>query len=227
MASSYLGHVEAGDFLRHPAGQWDREQFGITPRQLDYTTIGARVASVPQLNEAKFRAERKRPAVWLIRGDLTNSPGNPSCYPPERFGPFEGQAFVAHISHRAIVRIALEKVNGVYQGAFIPFIRPLSSALYSTCFTPQRRFWIGSVGRGWTTGELMIEVISFDETQLPFEMQRVELKPVGFDIHFTTLEGCRANRAGRGQTSPPSVLGRVRLGSTEQCETGRRATHHF
>jgi putative heme-binding domain-containing protein len=185
VASSYLGHVEEGDFLGHPAALWDREEYGITPRVLDYKTVDARVGKVPSLDETKFTAERKRPAVWLIHGDLTNSPGSPSFCPPQGFGPFEGQAFIADISHRAIVRVALEKVNGVYQGAVFPFIRPLGSASYSTCFDPQGRLWIGSVGRGWTTGDPMIEVISCDESNPPFEMHRIELKPDGFDVHFT------------------------------------------
>lgn len=185
VASSYLGHVQDGDFLGHPAALWDREEYGITPRVLDYKTVDARVGTVPPLDEAEFTAHRKRPAVWLIHGDLTNSPGSPSFCPPNGFGPFVGQAFIADISHRAIVRVALEKVNGVYQGAVFPFIRPLGSASYSTCFDPEGRLWVGSVGRGWTTGDPIIEVISHDEAMPPFEMHRIQLTPDGFDVHFT------------------------------------------
>ena len=185
VASSYLGHVEEGDFLGHPAALWDREEYRITPRQLGYKTVEAKIETVPSLDEEKFGVLRKRPAVWLIHGDLTNSPGNPSFCPPSGFGPFEGQAFIADISHRTIVRVALEKVNGVYQGAVFPFIRPLASASYSTCFDPQGRLWVGSVGRGWTVGDPIIEVISYDEATPPFEMHRIELTPSGFDVHFT------------------------------------------
>lgn len=185
VASSYLGHVEEGDFLGHPAALWDTEKYGITPRQLDYRTVDARVETVPPLDEARFTAQRKRPAVWLIHGDLTNSPGGASFCPRQGFGPFEGQAFIADISHRAIVRVALEKVNGVYQGAVFPFIRPLDSASYSTGFDSQGRLWVGSVGRGWTTGDPMIEVVSYDSKTTPFEIQRIELKRNGFDVHFT------------------------------------------
>jgi hypothetical protein len=185
VASSYLGHVEADDFLGHPATLWDREAYGITSSTLNYKNVDQRVAKVPELREETFRAFRKRPAVWLIHGDLTNSPGNPSFCPPEGFGPFEGQAFIADISHRAIVRVALEKVGGQYQGAVFPFIRPLASASFSTAFDQEGRLWVGSVGRGWTTGDPMIEVIAFDKSNVPFEMQRIELTESGFDIHFT------------------------------------------
>ena len=185
VASSYLGHVEADDFLGHPATLWDREAYGITSSTLNYQNVDQRVDNVPELREETFRAFRKRPAVWLIHGDLTNSPGNPSFCPPEGFGPFEGQAFIADISHRAIVRVALEKVGGQYQGAVFPFIRPLASASFSTAFDQEGRLWIGSVGRGWTTGDPMVEVITFDKRNAPFEMQRIELTESGFDIHFT------------------------------------------
>jgi putative heme-binding domain-containing protein len=185
VASSYLGHVEEGDFLGHPAALWDRPEYGLTPAELDHRTVGVTVAKVPPLDEEQYRAQRKPPAVWLVHGDLTNSPGNPSFAPEVGFGPFGGQAFIADISHRAIVRVALEKVNGVYQGAVFPFIRPLASASYSTCFDPDGRLWVGSVGRGWTTGNPMIEVISYDGQTNPFEMHRIRLTRTGFAVDFT------------------------------------------
>ena len=185
VASSYLGHVEEGDFLGHPATLWDRPEYGLTPAKLDHRTVGATVAKVPPLDEKQYRAQRKPPAVWLVHGDLTNSPGNPSFAPEVGFGPFGGQAFIADISHRAIVRVALEKINGVYQGAVFPFIRPLASASFSTCFDSDGRLWVGSVGRGWTTGKPMIEVISYDGSSVPFEMQQIRLTQDGFEVDFT------------------------------------------
>jgi len=185
VASSYLGHVEKGDFLGHPASFWDRPEFGITPAVLDYQTVGKMPQDVPPLDPEVYRKARKLPAVWLAHGDLTNSPGSPSFAPNSGFGPFEGQAFIADISHRTVVRVALEKVNGAYQGAVFPFIRPLASSSYSTAFDPQGNLWVGSVGRGWTPGESAIEIISYDPSQTPFEIQRIELTRDGFDLHFT------------------------------------------
>jgi len=185
VASSYLAHVEAGDFLGHPASYWDRSEFGTTPRVLDYRTVGLIPESVPPLNFDEIRRNRKPPAVWLAHGDLTNSPGHPSFAPSKGFGPFAGQAFIADISHRAVVRVALEKVRGAYQGAAFPFIRPLKSSSYSSAFDPEGNLWVGSVGRGWTPGEPAIEIISYDPSTTPFEMQRIELTRDGFDVHFT------------------------------------------
>mgnify|MGYP006088878239 FL=1 len=61
----------------------------------------------------------------------------------------------------------------------------MSSASYSTAFDPDGNLWVSAVGRGWTAGEPMIEVIHFDEEETPFEMHRIALTRDGFDIHFT------------------------------------------
>ena len=185
VASSYLTHVEQGDFLGHPASLWDRPEYGLTPAVLSYDTVGKIPKKVPPLDRAAFSRERKPPAVWLAHNDLTNSPGHPSFAPESGFGPFAGQAFIADIAHRSVIRVALEKVAGAYQGAAFPFIRPLKSASYSTAFDPDGNLWVGSVGRGWTAGEPALEMISFDPEKAPFEMQRISLTAKGFDIHFT------------------------------------------
>ena len=195
IASSYLGHVEEGDFLGHPASLWDRPEYGLTPKELDYKTVEAIPESYPPLDYDAFSKVWKRPAVWLAHGDLTNSPGHPSFAPEKGFGPFGGQAFIADIAHRTIVRCALEKVAGQYQGAVFPFLRPLSSSAYSTVFDSQGNLWVGSVGRGWVAGDPTIEVIRYDESKIPFEMQRLELTRDGFDIHFTEAIGSGAIRA--------------------------------
>ena len=185
VASSYLSHVEKGDFLGHPASLWDKPEFGLTPAVLDYSNNAAIPETVPPLIKEEFSTTRKLPAVWLSHGDLTNSPGHPSFAPPTGFGPFGGQIFIADIAHRNIVRVALEKVAGKYQGAVFPFIRPLKSSSYSTAFGPDGSLWVGSVGRGWTAGDPAIEVIHYNETEMPFEMHRIELTRTGFKVHFT------------------------------------------
>ena len=185
VASSYLTQVEEGDFLGHPASLWDRPEFGLTPRLLNYKTNALIPKEVPPLDAGKFGKFRKPPAVWLAHGDLTNSPGHPSFAPKTGFGPFGDQAFIADICHRSVVRVFLEKVGGRYQGAVFPFIRPLKSAAYSTAFDSEGNLWVGSVGRGWTAGDPAIEVVRFDAGAVPFEMQRMELTRSGFDVVLT------------------------------------------
>ncbi len=185
VASSYLTQVEEGDFLGHPASLWDRPEFGLTPRQLDYKTNMVIPKEVPPLDPRQFTALRKLPAVWLAHGDLTNSPGHPSFAPESGFGPFAGQAFIADLCHRSVVRVCLEKVGGRYQGAVFPFLRPLKSASYSTAFDSAGNLWVGSVGRGWTAGDPAIEVVHFEPGTVPFEIHRMELTRSGFDLVLT------------------------------------------
>ena len=185
VASSYLGHVEEGDFLGHPATLWDMPEFGLTPKVLDYKNSEKMPESVPALDIEKISKQRKYPAVWLSHGDLTNSPGHPAFAPEKGFGPFGGQAFIADIAQRTVVRASLEKVGGAYQGAVYPFIRPLSSAAYSAGFDKEGSLWIGSVGRGWVAGEPAVEVIRYDENSKPFEIHHFSLSKDGFDIVFT------------------------------------------
>jgi len=185
VASSYLGHVEKGNFLGHPAALWDMPEYGLTPRVLDYKTSPQTQPSVPLLDKEKFTKARKHPAVWLAHGDLTNSPGHPAFAPEEGFGPFGGQAFIADIAQRNVVRVSLEKVGGAYQGAVYPFIRPLSSAAYSAGFDKKGNLWIGSVGRGWVAGKSALEVIKYDPSSKPFEIHHFALTKNGFDIVLT------------------------------------------
>ena len=185
VASSYLGHVEEGDFLGHPASLWDLPEYGLTPEVLDYKTNAQTQPSVPELDREKFEKARKYPAVWLAHGDLTNSPGHPAFAPEEGFGPFGGQAFIADIAQRTVVRVSLEKVGGAYQGAVYPFIRPLSSAAYSAGFDKEGNLWVGSVGRGWVAGKSALEVISFSPESQPFEIHHFTLTKDGFDLVLT------------------------------------------
>lgn len=192
VASSYLSHVEAGDFLGHPASTWDLPEHGLTPGVLDYQSNATIPEKVPPLDLQNLEKIRKRPAVWLAHGDLTNSPGHPSFAPESGFGPFGGQAFIADIAHRNIIRVALEKVGGKYQGAVFPFLRPLRSAAYSTAFDPQGNLWVGAVGRGWVAGDPAIEIIRHEAGTTPFEMHHIALTRDGFEIHFTEPLGAEA-----------------------------------
>ena len=40
----------------------------------------------------------------------------------DRFGPFQGQMLVGEFQNASVVRVALEKVNGQWQGAVFPFV---------------------------------------------------------------------------------------------------------
>ena len=61
------------------------------------------------------------PAAMFPHGKLSNSPTGIACDTTGKFGPFKNQLFVGEQTMSTVLRVALEKVNGVYQGAAFPF----------------------------------------------------------------------------------------------------------
>ncbi len=131
---------------------------------------------------------RARPAVWVpydwahsLNGIAFDSTGG-------RFGPFAGQLFVAELMFGgAVIRVALEKVGGEYQGAAFPFwgkglLGPLCLA-----FDPRGRLWVGSITEpGWMAQPDRGALFRVDFTgEIPFEMHSIRARPRGFRILFT------------------------------------------
>src|SRR5262245_11228279 len=85
------------------------------------------------------------------------------------------------------MRVALEKVNGVYQGACFPFRSGLQCGVNRLCFAPDGSLMVGQTNRGW--GSLGgkpygLQRIAYDG-KVPLEMHHVTLTKDGFDITFT------------------------------------------
>ncbi|HZU34811.1 MAG TPA: hypothetical protein VFA18_02820, partial [Gemmataceae bacterium] len=105
-----------------------------------------------------------------------------------KFGPFQGQFFLAELMFGgAIIRAQVEKVNGQYQGACFPFwgrglLGPLTLA-----FDPHGRLFVGSLTEpGWMAQPDRGGLFRIDFTgQTPFEMHSIHVRPHGFRIHFT------------------------------------------
>jgi hypothetical protein len=123
------------------------------------------------------------PYAWArsINGVTYNNTG-------EKFGPFNGQFFMAELMYGgAIIRASLEKVNGEYQGACFPFwgkglLGPLTLA-----FDPRGRLFVGSITEpGWMAQPDRGAVFRIDFTgQTPFEIHSINVRPRGFKLNFT------------------------------------------
>lgn len=142
-------------------------------------------------NPAQRRhAERPRgkTAVWVpyawaqsINGVTYDDTGG-------KFGPFAGQFFLAELMYGgAIIRAALEKVNGEYQGACFPFwgkglLGPLVLA-----FDPRGRLFVGSITEpGWMSQPDRGALFRIDYTgRTPFEIRSIHARPRGFRVVFT------------------------------------------
>jgi hypothetical protein len=103
------------------------------------------------------------------------------------FGPFENQIFLGDFTLSLIMRATTEQVNGVWQGACYPFREELSTGLLDMQFTPEGNLLCGGTNRGWPVRGM--EPFALERLEwtgrMPFEIQRIEITPSGFHVHFT------------------------------------------
>ncbi len=60
-----------------------------------------------------------------------------------KFGPFEKQLFVGDQTHSTVMRVFLEKIDGLYQGACFPFRQGQGSGSLSLLFAPDGSMFVG------------------------------------------------------------------------------------
>lgn len=159
-----LNHVRSGQTYGYPAAQpatrdqWDHPTDNFDP-----------------------------PAVWFPR-KLAPSAAGFATIPETGFGPFGGQLVVADFQNATVLRVALEKVNGRWQGAVFPFLKGFGSGANRVLFDPQGRLYVGGVkNRAWPSAgpfEQSLERVTFTG-KVPFEIQHVHARPDGFELIFT------------------------------------------
>jgi glucose/arabinose dehydrogenase len=125
------------------------------------------------------------PAVWFPRKLATSASGG-TVIPAGCFGPFAGQLLVGDFGTASILRVALERVNGEWQGAVWPFARGFASGVNRLSFGPDGRLYVGGLKRGWPSSGIQdqsLDQLSYRET--PFEVLEVHVRKDGFALHFT------------------------------------------
>lgn len=207
MGSGGLVHVEEGDFTGHPAGlRWaelPESPVKITTNDIYYranprfTPPGKdpikpenieNEVPIPLFALAEELPSVKTPAVWLPHGILGISTSEiMQDKTGGRFGPFEGQLFIGDQGQSKIVRVFLEKVNGVYQGAAFGFREGFESGVLRMCWGHDGSLFVGQTNRGWgSTGSKPYGLQRLLWTgDIPFEMKSVRAMPDGFEIAFT------------------------------------------
>ncbi len=175
--TSPLYFVEPGAFYGYPSSMADLPDFASGKREL------ATVSDEDLVRRSHL------PVVWMPHGELMNSPGNPEWdYSEGSFGPFQGQIFIGCQARSNIVRVALDRVRGHYQGAVFNFIDYLHCGVIRLAFDAQGRLWAGETGRGWASrgGQLYgLQRIEWDGRTTPFEMLDMKLTDRGFAVRFT------------------------------------------
>ncbi len=178
-----LQHLVPGRFVGHPAGN----------RWFDFATnLGNKplepVSGSRMMVEAKKIPELLPPAVYFPYPKMGNSSSGVVCDTTGgKFGPFQKQLFVGDQSQSSIARVMLEKVDGNYQGACIPFRSGFSCGCLGMQFTPDGTMFVQGTSRGWGSRggkNYSLERIRWTG-KVPFEVAEIHAKPYGFELSFT------------------------------------------
>ncbi len=185
VGSGRITHVEKGDFVGNPEGlKWTHlPESPVSLKPEDIPDTGSPMAKV-----AADIPGFKTPAVWLPHGLMGISTSDiVTDKTAGGFGPFAGQLFVGDQGHSKIVRVYLEKVNGVYQGVAFPFREGFSSGVLRMVWGTDASLFVGMTSRGWSaTGKAPFGLQKLSWTgKMPFEIKTVNAQPDGFELEFT------------------------------------------
>ncbi|MDO1445099.1 plastocyanin/azurin family copper-binding protein [Rhodocytophaga aerolata] len=185
VGSGRMTHLEKGDFAGNAEGlKWS---------SLPGSPIKLKPEDIPNTGEpmnevAKRVSGLKPPAIWFPHGILgISTSGILLDNTKGKFGPFDGQLFVGDQGQSKIMRVAMEKVKGEYQGVVFPFREGFSSGILRLVWGNDGSMFSGMTSRGWSsTGKELFGLQRVVWTgQMPFEMKTVRAMPDGFDIEFT------------------------------------------
>lgn len=186
IGSGWMTHLERGDFAGHPQGlRWsskDKSPLDLSMAEIDDSdglTLYEQSQSIPEL---------KNPAAWfphtilgISTSDILYIDGN------DKLGPFDGQFLVGDQGHSKIMRVALEKVKGEYQGAVFGFREGFQSGIIKLAWGPEDDVYVGMTNRGWgSTGQDPYGIQRLDwNGDVPFEIQSIQAESNGFTLMFT------------------------------------------
>lgn len=177
-----LKHLVPGKFVGHPGGwNWyDLAKDMIKPPEPQSGSRWAKeLAKIPDLVP---------PACWFPYPKMGQSASGIVCdRSGGKFGPFADQLFVGDQSHSTVMRVALEKVNGHYQGACFPFRAGFASGTLTMKLDNEGSMFVGGTNRGW--GSRGREPWALERLiwtgKTPFEIHTMFAKPDGFELTFT------------------------------------------
>ncbi len=185
VGSGRMTHLAKGDFAGNPAGlRWSNE---------DGSPVKLRPEDIPDTGEPLYDVAKrtpgiKPPAVWFphtLMGISTSDFKEDTT--GGAFGPFAGQVFVGDQGHSKIMRVDMEKVNGVWQGACYPFREGFQSGLIRMVWGLDGSMFVGQTSRGWAaTGKSPFGIQRLVWTgQIPFEIKTIRARPDGFELTYT------------------------------------------
>lgn len=186
VGSGRMTQLEKGDFAGNPEGLvWSTEP--NSPLQLKMEDI-ERESGLSLYEYSKKVPEMKSPAIWFPHTILGISTSDILYDTTDgEFGPFEGQMFIGDQGHSKVMRVYMEKVNGVYQGAAFNFVEGFSSGVLRMVWGSDNSMFVGMTSRGWrSTGNSQFGLQRLVWTgKIPFEIKTMKAKDDGFELQFT------------------------------------------
>ncbi|MDG2280042.1 MAG: plastocyanin/azurin family copper-binding protein [Flavicella sp.] len=186
VGSGRLTHLESGDFAGHVSGlKWTDDP--KSPLKLKIEDI-EEFSGMTLFEYSKKVPELKAPAIWFPHTVLGISTSDMLYHKKGvNFGPFENQLFVGDQGHSKIMRVYMEKVNGVYQGAAFPFREGFSSGVLRMIWGNENNMFVGMTSRGWASrGRKPYGLQRLEWTgKTPFEIKTMKALNDGFLLEFT------------------------------------------
>ena len=188
--SCKLQWLKPGAFVGHPGGnKW----FDAPETKDAIAAAGVAKPKEPKSKsrlyvEAKEIPELLPPAVYFPYPKMGQSAAGLACdQTAGRFGPFSGQLFVGDQTHSTVMRVALEKVDGKYQGACFPFRNGFDSGCLALDYASDGALYVYGTDRGWgARGGKPFALQRLVWTgKTPFEIREMRAKPDGFELTFT------------------------------------------
>ncbi|MDO5972348.1 plastocyanin/azurin family copper-binding protein [Flavivirga aquimarina] len=186
VGSGRMTHLEKGDFAGSPEGlKWTddpKSPLKLKPEDIKDNsgfTLYEYAQKIPEL---------KAPAIWFPHTILGISTSDILYDTTQgKFGPFEGQQFIGDQGHSKIMRVYMEKINGVYQGAAFPFVEGFSSGVLRMIWGSDNNMFVGMTSRGWaSTGKKEFGLQRLVWTgKTPFEIKTMKVQNDGFILEFT------------------------------------------
>jgi hypothetical protein len=176
------------------------------------------------------------PAVWLPYGVVSKSPTQPAYM---RAGPYAGQFFFGDIAFGVVRRVALEKVDGQWQGCVLRFSGGFEAGVHRMLAGPDGSLYLGGLGNGdiqnWGWRGKLSGLQRMKPNGKPvFEILAVHALKGGFELVFTAPAGETAMQPARyraeqwwyepteGYGGPAKDVAKVPVASVRASRDGTR-----
>jgi hypothetical protein len=196
-----MHEIRPGEYYGHPAGlRWGKDSPFAGKLPPENHLSGMLYDGQPGKNGVRGMPPVTPPCVWFPYGRMGQSASEPIWDTTGgKFGPFAGQCFVGDQMKATVMRVVLEKVQGRFQGACIPFRSGFECGVNRLAFGPNGSLLVGMTNRGWgSLGGKPYGLQRLVFTGLvPMEIHSMSLSKTGFDVTFThPLDEAAAKREG-------------------------------